>query len=111
METCSHPGQVQFHAVGKAKETGRTSEEPGPGLPGRGPGGRRWVGAQAAGSHSTSRAHPCLDGSFQPLLTVFATPGKCRSVYISKGMSVWREVCGGGVHMEGVYMYLCPLSD
>lgn len=64
------------------------------------------MGTWAAKSHSTSRAHPCLGGSFQPLLTDFASPGKPMSMYMSKGVSVCVEGLWGCVHGEGVYVFL-----
>ena len=47
------------------------------------------------------QAHACLGGFSQPLLRVFARPGKCISVGVSKGVYVWGEVCVRGRYPRG----------
>lgn len=119
MQTCSHAGQFQFCVTGKAKEGGRKRGRVQGGVsawwlarpPPEEPCGKEagW-GHLAAGSHSTSRTHPCLAGCSPPPLTVFARPGNLVCVRVSKGVSVCVEGGLWGVSIRSVYtrVYLCP---
>lgn len=112
VQTCSHAGQFQFCVTGKAKEGGRKRGRVQGGVsawwlarpPPEEPCGKEagW-GRLAAGSHSTSRTHPCLAGCSPPPLTVFARPGNLACVCLRVCVCVCGGRSVGCVHTERVY--------
>lgn len=85
VQTCGHPGQFQFVPLARPRREG--GKEGGAGR-GQGlaagqacPGGALREGGPGSRKLQPLQAQPCLGGISQPLLTVFAGPGKCMGVH------------------------------